>query len=238
MSATRDAAQDLARYVARARWAQGVGIIAKQAPKLRAVFREMVSLVAHWRLKLGDPPPVSISISVDGGSGVVSLPAILASDLEMMLRKRSRLGPAAAGLANVLEECVGLYHRVIEQATGDPIARPTGAKRESATQALGRLVSELAALAGRCESAYEEVSGSDFVLTPADAKLLGDDHLLRLALTALDGACAELAALPNAPEAKLGALPARGKDLTPLVAATRARCAWLDLLVRYRVVVG
>lgn len=235
--AIRDAAHDLAHFIERARWAQGVGILAKQAAKLRQIFREMVALVAHWRLKMGDPPPVSISINIDG-SGVVSLPAILASDLDMMLRKSKRLGPAAAGLAQVLEASIVMYHRVLEQAIGEPIARVPGGKRESALQTLTRLTSEMAALAGRCEAVFSEVAASNFVLAEADAQLLADEHLLRMALTSLDGACAELATLPNVPEAKLAALPSRGKELSPLLPAIQARCAWLDLLACYRVVVG
>lgn len=238
ITALRDAARDLEGHLERARWAQGVGILAKQAPKLRSVFREMVSLVSHWRLKLGDPPPVSISISVDGGSGIISLPAILASDLELMLRKKNRLGPAAAGLVTVLDGCVAMYHKVLEQALSTTIARPVAGKRESAGQALVRLTSEMAALAGRCESAFAEVANSDFTLAKSDAALLADEHLLRMGLSTLDGACTELAVLPNAPTAALPAIPARGKDLALLVAAARSRCGWLDQLACYRVVVG
>lgn len=238
ITALRDAGHDLERHLERARWAQGVGILARQAPKLRSVFREMVSLVAHWRLKLGDPPPVSVSISIDGGSGIIALPAILASDLELMLRKKNRLGTAAAGLATVLDGCVAMYHKALEQAVGVAIERSAAGKRESAGQALIRLTNELAALAGRCENIYGEVSGSDFALAAADAALIADEHLLRMGLGALDGACVELAALPNAPLATLAALPARGKDLGLLVTAAHARTAWLDLIACYRVVTG
>lgn len=238
IAAMRDAARDLVEYLDRARWALGVTVLAKSVPKLRAIFREMVSLVAEWRMKLGDPPPVSITISLDGGSGILSLPAILASDLETVLRKKAKANPAAVALAPLLAECVGLYHRTVEQAKGEPIPRAEAPKRESPSQAAARLAAELSQLAGVCETTFAEAAADEFRLSQTDANLLADDHLLRLALQHLDGACEELAALPNAPALKVAALPGRGKDFDKFLACGRQRASWLEELALYRVVAG
>lgn len=235
--ALRDAGHDVTAYAERARWAHGVGVMAKHAPKLRQVFREMVSFVVQWRNKLGDPPPASISISVDGGSGIISLPAILASDLKMTLRRKHRLGQSAVGLVGVLEGSVAFYHRVLEQALDVIIPRPEAGKREIPSQALTRLATELAALANICEKAFSEVVSDNFSLAFDDEKLLADEHLLRMSLVTFDGACIELSALPNAPALSLVTLPGRGtKGISPMVAAFKERLDWLELLVGYRVV--
>lgn len=238
IAAMRDAARDLVEYLDRSRWALGVTVLAKSVPKLRAIFREMVSLVAEWRMKLGDPPPVSITISLDGGSGILSLPAILASDLETVLRKKAKAAPAAVALAPLLAECVALYHRTVEQAKGEPIPREEAPKRESASQAAARLAAELSQLAGICETTFAEAAADEFRLSQTDAGLLADDHLLRLALQHLDGACEELAALPNAPVLKFAELPGRGKDFDKFLACGRQRASWLEELALYRVVAG
>jgi len=238
ISAARDAARDLIEYLDRARWALGVTLLAKQVPKLRAVFKEMVSLVAHWRMKLGDPPPVSISISMDGGSGILALPAILASDLESVFKKKTKAGPAAASLAPVLGECVTIYHRAVEQAKGEPIPRAEPPKRESAIQAIQRLSAELSHLAAICETAFSEAAQLEFRLSESDAALLNDDHLLRLALQTVDGACSELVALPNAPAAHFTALAGRGKDFDKLLSGGRQRMEWLEELALYRITIS
>ncbi len=238
IAATRDASRDLIEYLDRARWGLGVTVLAKHVPKLRAVFKEMVSLVAHWRMKLGDPPPVSISISMDAGSGILALPAILASDLESIFKKKAKAGPAASNLAPVLNECVALYHRTVEQARGEPVPRAEPPKRESAIQAVQRLAAELSHLAGICETSFGEAAQVEFRLAASDAALLADDHLLRLALQTMDGACAELAALPNAPAVKFAALPGRGKDFDKFLAGGRQRMEWLEELALYRVLAG
>ncbi len=238
IAALRDAARDLVEYLDRARWALGVTVLAKSVPKLRAIFREMVSLVAEWRMKLGDPPPVSITISLDGGSGILSLPAILASDLETVLRKKAKAAPAATALAPLLAECVALYHRTVEQAKGEPIPRAEAPKRESAPQAAARLAAELSQLAGICETTFAEAAADEFRLSQTDAGLLADDHLLRLALQHLDGACEELAALPNAPAIRFVDLAGRGKDFDKFLASGRQRASWLEELALYRVVAG
>ncbi len=235
IAASRDASRDLIEYLDRARWALGVTVLAKQVPKLRAVFKEMVGLVAHWRMKLGDPPPVSITISLDGGSGILALPAILASDLESVFKKKTKAGPAAASLAPVLGECVTIYHRAVEQAKGEPIPRAEPSKRESAIQAIQRLAAELSHLAAILETAFSEAAQLEFRLSESDAGLLNDDHVLRLALQTIDGACGELAALPNAPEASFLALPGRGKDFDKLLVGGRQRMEWLEELALYRV---
>ena len=236
--ATRDAARDLVEYLDRARWALGVTVLAKAVPKLRAVFREMVSLVADWRQQLGDPPPVSITINLDGGSGILALPAILASDLETVLKKKSKAGPAATSLAPLLEDCVALYHRTLEHARGDTVPRSEVPKRESATQSVARLAAELSSLAAMCETTFSEAAANEFKLSESDSALLSDDHLLRLALQNCDGACDEFAALPNAPVPKFTALPGRGKDFDKFLIGGRQRLEWLEELGLYRVLVG
>jgi hypothetical protein len=236
--ATRDAARDLVEYLDRARWALGVTVLAKAVPKLRAVFREMVSLVADWRQQLGDPPPVSITISLDGGSGILALPAILASDLETILKKKSKAAQAATSLAPLLEECVALYHRTLEQARGDTVPRAETPKRESATQSVARLAAELSSLAAMCETTFSEAAANEFKLSESDSALLTDDHLLRLALQNCDGACDEFAALPNTPGTKFTALPGRGKDFDKFLIGGRQRLEWLEELGLYRVLVS
>ncbi len=238
IAATRDASRDLVEYLDRSRWALGVTVLAKAVPKLRAVFREMVSLVAEWRQKLGDPPPVSITISLDGGSGILALPAILASDLETVLRKRAKAGPAAMSIGPVLESCVELYHKTLEQARGDTVARAEVGKRESAIQIVERLAAELSNLAAMCETTFSEAAAHEFKLSETDSALLADDHVLRLALQNLDGACEEFAALPNAPEQKFTELPGRGKDFDKFLSCGRQRAEWLEELGLYRILVS
>jgi hypothetical protein len=237
IAAARDATRDLVEYLDRARWAYGVTVLSKAVPKLRAIFREMVSLVAEWRQKLGDPPPVSITISLDGGSGIVSLPAILASDLETVLKKRSKAGPAATSIAPVLESCVQLYHKTLEQARGEPIARTPAEKRESASQIVARLAAELSHLAALCETTFSEAAAHEFQLSEVDSALLADDHVLRMALHNVDGACEEFAALPNAPTQKFTPLPGRGKDFDKFLTGGRERAAWLEELGMYKILV-
>ena len=238
IAATRDASRDLVEYLDRARWALGVTVLAKAIPKLRAVFREMVSLVAEWRQQLGDPPPVSITISLDGGSGILALPAILASDLETVLKKKSRAGQAATSLAPILDDCVALYHKTLEQARGDTVPRAEAPKRESALQSIARLAAELSSLAAMCETTFSEAAANEFKLSESDSALLADDHLLRLALQNLDGACEEFSALPNAPVVKFTALTGRNKDFDKFLIGGRQRVEWLEELGLYRVLVS
>ena len=137
-----------------------------------------------------------------------------------------------------MAECVALYHRTVEQAKGEPIPRAEAPKRESASQAAARLAAELSQLAGICETTFAEAASDEFRLSQTDAGLLADDHLLRLALQHLDGACEELAALPNAPTMRLTELAGRGKDFDKFLASGRQRASWLEELALYRVVAG
>ena len=248
--ALRDGGRDLRLYAERARWAVGVQDIARQVARIKAVFKELVKLVAHWREKLGDPPPVSISISLDGSSGVLALPAVVATDLEAMLKRKTKVGPAAVVLAPILEECVALYHTTVSQAKGTPIPRsqPPAGKRESPIQQVTRLTAELSELAGTCEAAFGEAAQQDFRLDDADARLLAEEHLLRGALTALDAACAELLGhkgVPPAPPVEPGAKPGSSfpalppkKDIAGIRAAVELRVAWWEDLARYRFAIG
>lgn len=235
-AALRDAARDLLAYADRARWAQGVSRLAKAAPRLSAVFQELVRLIAAWRSKLGDPPPVSATMAIRAADSVVALPAVAAADVESLLRRRGAGEKAAAELAAVLEPCAALLHRTLAEARGSAPPRGEAGKRESPKGAASRLAGELADLAGQLEAAFSEAVAADFRLPAAEAKLLAEEQLLRLALQQLDGACAELSALPGAPQAQLPPPPSRG-DLDATLLAARGRADWLERIAacRFRV---
>ncbi len=237
VDALRAGARDLRVYAERAQWAVGLGALAAEAPRIRAVFKELVKLVAHWREKLGDPPPVSVSMSLDGGSGIVALPAVVATDIEAMLKKKSKVGPAATVLAPLLGDCVALYHQGLVKAGLTVPPRTSAKSRESAIQALTRLVAELDDLAGICEAAFASAVRDDFRLSAGDAALLADDHLLRASLQALEDATVELARCRGAPPRDEPAPVARG-DRAALLAAVVALLAWHERFAGYRLVVG
>lgn len=234
VQALRDAARDVTAYIARIRWAAGVKLLARDVPRLQRVFREMISLVSSWRERLGDPPPASISINVDDGSSIIALPAILATDLETVLRRRGRnAAQAATDLVPVLTECVDLYHASLQRAKGEDVPRVEVGKRENAQQTLQRLATELTALGGAMEALFGDAAADHFKVGAADEKLVGDDHLLLLSLQQLEVACEVLAALPGAPKAAFTSLPTtRGSD--KLLACGRERVTWLEEVARYR----
>ena len=233
IQATRDSARDCLVYAERMRWTVGVQVLARQAPKLRAVFKELVGLVADWREKLGDPPPVSLSVRMDGGSGILALPAIVAADLDTILRRKAKAALPASDLAPILEECVALYHKTLLEAKGGELPRTEKPKRESHVQACTRLAQELTQLAGSCETVFHEAAREDFKLLEADSRLLSEEHLVRVVLTHLDSSCGELLALPNAPQAKLTHVPSK-RDLDRTLACARERVEFLELAARYR----
>lgn len=226
-SALRDAARDLLAYADRARWALGVRRLGQAAPKLHAVFQELVRLIAAWRSKLGDPPPVSATMQIRAADSVSALPAVAAADVEALVRRRSGGDRAAAELAPILEPCVALLHRTLGEARGDAPARPEAPKRETPRASAQRLAQELADYAGRLEAAFSEALPADFRLPAPEAKLLAEEQLVRLALQQLEGACAELAGLPGMPSAELAPLPTRG-DHDATLAAVRSRADWLE----------
>ncbi len=233
--AIRDAGRDLQAYLARARWAQGVQSLAKDLPKLQRVFREMVRLVADWRERLGEPPPASISVRVDLGSAIVSLPALLATDLDSVLRRRGKVATqAAADITPVLDEVVTLYHKSLEKARGEEIARDEVPKREGVNGALSRLAGELTKLGGMLEAAFSEAVVVDFQVDEPHTRLLANDHLMLLALQQLDVACDVLAVLPGAPKSDFIPVPSSRGNLDKLLAATRTRVGWLEDVARYR----
>ena len=237
VQALRDAGRDLRAHIERARWAASVQAFARHVPRLRAVFKELVSLVADWRAKLGDPPPVSISISMDAGSGVLALPAILAADLDGILKRRTKAGKAAEDLAPLIAAAIELYRKALTESLGELEPPSEGTKREGDISRCARLASELTDLAGRCETSLGEAARVDFRLEAADNALLAEEPNLRLTLTQLDGACGELRELGSAPEATFTGLPGR-KDLGRLASTAKERVEWLELLARYRMVVG
>lgn len=232
-AALRDAARDLLAYADRARWALGVSRLARSAPRLGSVFQELVRLIAAWRSKLGDPPPVSATMAIKAADSVVALPAVAAADVEALLKRRGAGEKAAAELAAVLEPCAALLHRTLAEARGAAPPRSEAGKRETAKGTASRLAGELADLAGQLEAAFSEAVAADFRLAPPESRLLADEQLLRLALQQLEGACAELGGLPNAPQAQPCAPPARG-DLDATLLAVRSRADWLERLAACR----
>ncbi len=228
-AALRDAARDLLCYADRARWALGVTRLGKASSRLGSVFQELVRLIAAWRSKLGDPPPVSATMAIRAADSVCALPAVAAADVEALLKRRGAGDKAAAELASVLS-------RTLAEARGVAPPRTEAGKRETAKGAASRLAGELADLAGQLEAAFSEAVAADFRLPAAESRLLAEEQLLRLAVQQLDGGCAEFAQLPGAPEAKLSPLSARG-DLDGTLLAARTRADWLERVAasRFRV---
>ncbi len=231
--ALRDAAHDLLMISDRARWAQGVSRLGKAAPRLGSVFQELVRLIAAWRSKLGDPPPVSATMAIKAADSVCALPAVAAADVESLLKRRGAGDKAAGELAAVLEPCAALLHRTLVESRGSAAPRTEGGKRESPKGAASRLAGELSDLAGQLEAAFSEAVAADFRLPAAEAKLLAEEQLLRLAAQQLDGACAEIAQLPGAPAAQLAPAPSRG-DLDAILLAVRTRADWLERVASSR----
>ncbi len=235
VQALRDAARDVTAYAAQARWAQGVAGLAKDQSKLQRIFKEMVALTAMWREKLGDPPGASMSLRLDQGSSLVALPALLASDLDAVTRRKgAKASAAAADLVPVLEECLVVYRKSLEKARGESVPAEDAPKRESDIAKLSRLARELTALGGMLEAAFSEAIQRDFALDDGDATLTHSDHLLLLALQQLDVACDVLAVLPGSPNGKFPAIPAGRGSIDKLLACAKARSTWLEDLARYR----
>ncbi len=232
-AALRDAARDLLAYADRARWALGVTRLGKAAARLGSVFQELVRLIAAWRSKLGDPPPVSATMAIRAADSVCALPAVAAADVEALLKRRGTGEKAASELASVLEPCAALLHRTLADARGSAPPRSEAGKRETPKGAASRLAGELADLAGQLEAAFSEAVAADFRLPAPDAKLLAEEQLLRLAVQQLDGVCAELTQLPGAPEAELTAPGGRG-DLDGTLRAVRSRADWLERVAASR----
>lgn len=233
--ACRDAGRDVLAYAARARWAVGVGLLAKELPKLQRIFKEMVALVADWREKLGDAPGASISIRVDQGGAVVALPALLATDLDAILKRKGRAASqAAADITPVLEECLALYRKALERARGEPLPVADPPKREGEAQKLARLAAELTRLGGVLEASFAEAIAAEFALPSGERDLIASDHLLLVALQQLDVACDALGALPGAPALTLPQLPSGRGNVDKLLACAKARVAWLEDVARYR----
>lgn len=231
-----EAAADLRLYAERVRWAAGVQRLSRRVPELRAVFRELVALMADWRKKVGEAPPVSLSLPLDGSGAVLALPAVVARDLEIVGKKRSKAGKAADELVPVLESCVALYRNVLAEARGEPVQAPVVSKRESPSAAVARLGQELAALAASAESAFAEAARDGFRLGADDAALVGEEHLLRSGCQALAAACEELHALPGAPDPAGGTFPPiPAKDQPDALAqAVAVRAAWCERLDGWR----
>jgi hypothetical protein len=232
--ALRDAARDVLEFIARLRWAAGVKILAKDSTKLQRVFREMIALIATWRENMGDPPPASISIQLESGNSIIALPAILATDLEVVLRRRGKpAAQAATVIVPIMNECVELYHATLTKAKGEDIARVEGEKRETGQQALLRLAGELTSLGGMLEALFGEAAAADWKISDADEALISDDRLMLLSLQQLDVACDVLAVLAGAPKTAFSPLPAgRGSD--KLLACAKERVHWLEEVARYR----
>jgi hypothetical protein len=220
------AGADLAVYAQRAAWGAAVTRFARHVPALRTVCRELVGLVARWRQKLGDPPPVSISITLDGAEGVLALPAVLERDIAQLLRKKGK-AQAVEDLAPLLAGAAELYGKALEDAGIALPAEEAAGRREGASVQGARLTARLSACAAAAQTAFAEAVTSGFRLTGEDADLGECGHVLRAGFLALDEAVSELAGLPGAPSlSDLPAPPAKG-DAAALAAGTEARVAWL-----------
>lgn len=243
LRAARDAGRDVLAYIGRARWAYGVTLLARDFPKQRKIFTEMVRLVGDVRDQLGGPPPASCSMDLGSADGLASLPAVLATDLKALLRIRG-VARHAGDLAPLLEECVALFHDTLEKARGEAIGRSTPPKRETKNRAIERLAGELLDLAGLMQAVFAEAKARGWALRDEERALLDQDSTLQLAVRDLDGMCDVLAVLRGAPPADFPKLPtarsatARRTDLDRLLAAARGRVAWLEDIARYRVEVG
>jgi hypothetical protein len=232
-AALRDAARDLLAYADRARWSLGVTRLGKAAPRLSSVFQELVRLIAAWRSSLGDPPPVSATMAIRAADSVCALPAVAAADVEALLKRRGAGEKAAAELTSVLEPCVALLSRTLADARGSAQPRSEAGKRETPKGAASRLAGELADIAGQLEAAFSEAVSCDFRLPAAEAKLLAEEQLLRLAVQQLDGACSEFAQLNGAPAGQLSPPSTRG-DLDGILLAVRSRADWLESVAASR----
>jgi hypothetical protein len=228
-------ARDLAVYAEAAAAVVGVGILAQEAPRIRAVFGELIKLIAHWRAQLGDPPPISVTMSLDGGSGIVALPGVVAQDLEALARRKAKAGPAATVLAPLLEECVALYRASLTKAGATVPPRTVKKPREGALASVTRLAAELGELATCCQTAFAEVARQGFAPTPAQQALLDDNHLLRSALAALSEGAVALASGTSCPPApNEGTIPT-GDPAAQSAAITRLG-SWYTTVLAYRIV--
>jgi hypothetical protein len=200
----------------------------------------MVGLVATWRNKLGDLPGASISIDIGRGHAIVSLPALLATDLESVLKRKGRMvTQACADIAPVLDECLGIYRKALEKAQGENHPPPTlVSKRETEQAKVARMAQELTNLGGILEAAFAEAADAGFVLEKPDEDLISSDHLLLLALQQLDVACDVLAVLPGAPPGSFTALAGGRSSLDKLLAAAKGRVTWLEDVARFRFQTG
>jgi hypothetical protein len=226
LAAHRAAGADLALYADRAAWGVAVGRFAAQVPGLRLVCRELVTLVANWRHQLGDPPPVSVSITLDGAEGVLALPAVLERDCALLLKKKAKVA-AAEGIAPLLDGALGLYREALTKA-GVPLPEaPEAGKREAAAARLARLTAALTSCATAARTAFAEAAPSGFRLAGVDADLAEAGHLLRAGLLALDEAAGEITHLPGVKPADLPPIPPKG-DAPALASGIRARCERLD----------
>jgi len=225
-AAHQAAGADLAVYAERAAWGAAVTRFARHVPGLRTVCRELVGLVARWRQKLGDPPPVSVSITLDGAEGVLALPAVLERDIAQLLRKRGK-AQAVEDLAPLLAGAAELYAKALTDAGVVLPAEEVPGKREAASVQGARLSARLSACAAAARTAFAEAVTSGFRLTGSDADLSESGHVLRAGFVALDEAVSALAVLPGAPAiSELPAAPPKG-NARALAAGVEARVDWL-----------
>lgn len=225
-AAHQAAGADLAVYAERAAWGAAVTRFARHVPDLRTVCRELVGLVARWRQKLGDPPPVSVSITLDGAEGVLALPAVLERDIAQLLRKKGK-AQAVEDLAPLLAGAAELYAKALHDAGVAVPAEEAPGKREAASVQGARLSARLTACAAAARTAFAEAVTSGFRLAGADADLSESGHVLRAGFVALDEAVGALATLPGAPPSSELSGPASKGDARALASAVDARVEWL-----------
>ncbi len=232
--AMRDAARDVLQYADRVRWVQGVQVLVREFDRLRKIFGEMVRLVADCRERVGGAPPMSLSISLDTSGGIASLPKLLALDVQALARRRGA-AKMAHHVVPLCDEITGLFHDVLERATGEPIERPQPPARESATKALNRLADELLALDGVMTGVFAEAQAAGWQLSAEEIALAEQPPLVGMALEAVDGGADVLAVVEGAPPTAFTRIP-RGKrpDSGKLLACARERVTWLEDVAAYR----
>jgi hypothetical protein len=236
IQALRDAARDVLAYLDRARWVAGLRQLEREFRRLRKVFKEMVQLTADMRAKVGDAPPVSLSISLESTAGCADLPAVLADDIDALARKRG-VGPKALGeLSSLLEDVLDLFQTGLSKAIGQEVTRAEPGRRESAKRALERQCRELRELAARMEAVFAEAAERGWRASPEEIALLEAESSLVLAIQQVDHACQDLALVPGAPTAEFSRVPAGSRlQLDALLVACKARVTWLEDLAQYRV---
>ena len=234
-SAMREASNDLCAYAERRRRIEGARVLAGKAATLRAVFSELVALVAALRRKVGGPPPASLSIRL-AGDGVLTLPGILAMDLQATVSKKIKAA-VLSEIAPLLAEAVVLLRSAAHEALGEELTVVAGpAKRTSATALVLHHAGEMSGLSERLLSALAGVPIVP-VPGPGEQALLDRGDAVRAGLAACEAAAAVFADLNGIKVPVSGALPPV-QDVLALHQSALAWAAWWRLCAGRRFLGG